>query len=72
MLGLIAGGVTLSLLNLTGMTMEEVRYWQYHFQRQRKDHFNKGVQDYLTKEETEILSHDEKLKGSGKSLDSIK
>jgi hypothetical protein len=34
-LGGIAGLVSLSILKLSGMSMEEVRYWQYQWKEDR-------------------------------------
>jgi hypothetical protein len=46
-LGIIAGGVTVGLLKLTGTSMDEVRYWQYKWRATRdqayKDGFELGV-----------------------------
>lgn len=39
-LGTIAGGVSLLILRSTGMTMEEVRYWQYKWRSHRDDTIN--------------------------------
>lgn len=36
-LGTVAGGVSLLVLRSSGMTMEEVRYWQYKWRSQRDD-----------------------------------
>lgn len=41
-LGTIGGGVSLLILNTTGMTMEEVRYWQYKWRSNRDDTINEG------------------------------
>lgn len=39
-LGTIGGGVSLLILKSTGMTMEEVRYWQYKWRSHRDDAIN--------------------------------
>ncbi|EFA10175.1 RPII140-upstream gene protein [Tribolium castaneum] len=71
-LGLIAGGATLGLLSLTGMSMDEVRYWQYHWQRERQNYTNKGIAEYLAKEEDEVVQHHNKRVGnSGKTLENV-
>lgn len=58
-LGSIGGIATSSLLNATGMTMEEVRYWNYKWSQSRSDSFNSAVKDQL-KEELEIISEQNK------------
>ncbi|KAF7282222.1 hypothetical protein GWI33_003022 [Rhynchophorus ferrugineus] len=36
-LGLVCGGITWGFLKLTGISIEETRYWQYQWRRTRKD-----------------------------------
>lgn len=41
-LGLIAGGLSIGLLKMTGTTMEEVRYWQYKWKNERTSAYKEG------------------------------
>lgn len=43
-LGVVAGGVTVGLLKLTGTTMEEVRYWQYKWRTHRSEAYKEGFE----------------------------
>lgn len=42
-LGGIAGGLSLLILNASGMSMEEVRYWQYKWRSQRDNDINEAL-----------------------------
>lgn len=42
-LGLFAGLVTTGLLKLSGITMEEARYWQYKWKVERQNTYNEGM-----------------------------
>jgi complex I assembly factor TIMMDC1 len=46
-LGGIAGGISLFILRSTGLTMEEVRYWQYKWRSSRDDAINEGHKSAL-------------------------
>lgn len=71
-LGTIGGLVTVGLLNLSGMSMEEVRYWNYKWKESRMNVENKTMKKYMEKEQMEILKlHNEKLGEAGNNLDSI-
>lgn len=41
-LGTVGGAVSLLILKATGMTMEEMRYWQYKWRSNRDDTINEG------------------------------
>lgn len=41
-LGTVGGAVSLLILKATGMTMEEMRYWQYKWRANRDDTINEG------------------------------
>lgn len=43
-LGVVAGGITVGLLKLTGTTMEEVRYWQYKWRADRHQAYRDGFE----------------------------
>jgi len=55
-LGTIAGAGTSALLSLTGMTMEEVRYWNYKWVQARSDSYDKEFKKHLEKEQMQILT----------------
>lgn len=69
-LGSIAGGVSLLILKSTGMTMEEVRYWQYKWRTSRDDTINEAM-----KAQTELdplhIHHDERFGTDKLSLNAI-
>ncbi|XP_023708484.1 RPII140-upstream gene protein isoform X3 [Cryptotermes secundus] len=68
-LGGIAGLVSLSILKFSGMTMEEVRYWQYQWKEDRTRHFLKSGKD---DESNALLAHhDERVGPHGISLESL-
>lgn len=50
-LGTIAGGLSLLILKSTGMTMEEVRYWQYKWRSSRDDAIQEGFRETFRKTE---------------------
>lgn len=54
-LGLLGGGLTNLLLGLTGMTMEEARYWQNHWQRERSRYIHRTAEEHRQKEENVLL-----------------
>lgn len=65
-LGIFAGLCTSGLLKLTGMDMNDVRYWQYKWREGRLDYKRESIQKYLENEEILILrehnkEHREKL-----------
>lgn len=68
-LGGIAGLVSLSILKLSGMSMEEVRYWQYQWKEDRNRRFFRGVKD--DENNTLLAHHDKKVGSSGESLESL-
>lgn len=46
-LGLVAGGISVGLLKLTGTSMEEVRYWQYKWKTDREQAYREGFDKSL-------------------------
>jgi hypothetical protein len=71
-LGFTAGCVTLGLMKLTGMSMDEVYYWQQHWEQERSDYVNKGISDYLAKEEGEVIQdHNRRVGNAGKILENL-
>lgn len=46
-LGGIAGGLSLLILNASGMSMEEVRYWQYKWRAQRDAHIHGAIKVFF-------------------------
>lgn len=54
-MGLIGGGLTNLLLGLTGMTMEEARFWQSNWQEERSRYHAKKLEEHRQKEENTLL-----------------
>lgn len=54
-LGLVGGGLTNLLLNLSGMTMDEARLWQNHWQEKRIRYNAKKMEEHREKEENILL-----------------
>lgn len=71
-LGGMAGGITLLILNTSGMTMEEVRYWQYKWKEERNKTIREAVIKQTKSEEDQILALHNEQNGPDKiSLDNI-
>lgn len=63
-LGTIAGGASLLILRSTGMTMEEVRYWQYKWRSNRDDAIRESQKSNMrgTEHEDELTNfHDSRV-----------
>lgn len=41
-LGIVSGGVSIGLIKLSGVTMEETRYWQYKWKTERIEAYKEG------------------------------
>lgn len=54
-LGTIAGGVSLLVLKTTGMSMEEVRYWQYKWRADRDDTINEAMKAQTKDERDQLM-----------------
>lgn len=68
-LGGVAGLISLGILKFSGMTMEEVRYWQYQWKEDRNRQFLKGGKD---DESNPLLArHDQRVGPHGRNLDSL-
>lgn len=71
-LGAVAGGLSLGLLKLAGISMEEVRYWQYKFHEERQEKFRKVIKEHKAKEDMEIFKEYSQRQSDAKhTLDSI-
>jgi len=71
-LGCICGAVTLGLLKLTGLSIEETRYWQYQWRQGRKEYYRKGMAEYLEKEDFAIIKiHNDEMGKEGRHIDNI-
>lgn len=55
-LGGVAGGSTLAILKLTGMTIDDVRERNSVFGKKRVEKFNEGVKDYMQRENLDIVN----------------
>jgi hypothetical protein len=54
------------------MSMDEVYYWQQHWEQERSDYVNKGISDYLAKEEGEVIQdHNRRVGNAGKILENL-
>lgn len=54
-LGSVGGIVTSYLLSLTGMSMQEVRYWNYKWLKARDDKFNEEFKKHIERDQMELL-----------------
>ncbi|KAF2885657.1 hypothetical protein ILUMI_20508 [Ignelater luminosus] len=70
-LGAIAGVITTSLLKLTGMSMEEVRYWNYKWAKARTDSYNREFGKHLEKESLLLLTEREARSGNLDNLEKV-
>jgi len=67
-LGTIAGGISMVILKSSGMTMEEVRYWQYKWRDQRDDNIQGAIATALADLRDPLIeNHDDHL-GDKKTL----
>jgi complex I assembly factor TIMMDC1 len=67
-IGGFAGVISLLVLNATGMTMEDMRYWQYKWREQRDDtleHVKKRSIEGTEHDDGHYAAHDDKV-GTGK------
>lgn len=69
-LGSFAGTITYTILSLTGMSMDEIRYWQYQWKEARKAPIINEIRRQKEKEELLIL-HNMKVGESGKNIENI-
>ena len=67
-LGTVAGGISVAILKSTGMTMEEVRYWQYKWRSTRDNDINDSFKKQLHDRYDMWDEHDKKI-GSASNLD---
>lgn len=71
-LGLVCGTTTYGLLSLTGMSMDQMRYWQNYLGKTRSEAFNKAVREEIETEELGVLKlHNDVIGDAGKSLDNL-
>lgn len=71
-LGTIGGAVSLLILRSTGMTMEEVRYWQYKWRSNRDDAINDSFKFQMKSTEFHdplMELHDQKPEVTAAKLD---
>lgn len=73
-LGIFAGGASLGVMKLSGTSMEEVRYWQYKWHKQRIDLEQAGYAKQAQSENPNpLLDAHHELVGEGNiTLDAIK
>ncbi|PSN37424.1 RPII140-upstream protein [Blattella germanica] len=72
-LGGIAGLASLGILKMTGMTMEEVRYWQHEWKTNREKRFRKGdnTEDVLLKHHDMLVAASPKSENAQEENDPI-
>lgn len=72
LLGTVAGSVSLLILRSTGMTMEEVRYWQYKWREDRDNTINAARRMQTSQEADPLMNfHDSVISESNATLDNI-
>ncbi|KAL1495097.1 hypothetical protein ABEB36_010568 [Hypothenemus hampei] len=71
-LGLTCGLTSLGLLKLTGLSLEEARYWQNKWSDDRTAYIRKGLtQQYENKDIAVLKLHDEEVGEAGKTLENL-
>lgn len=70
-LGGLGGTASLLLLNLSGTSMEEVRYWQYKWKTNREKAINEANRKHQPLEDPLLESHDEQVGNSNLSLENL-
>lgn len=70
-LGTVAGSCTYALLSLTGMTMQDVRYWSNKWQDARKYHYQELLVSDENKERQKLLNERDQMLESEKDLHSF-
>ncbi|XP_018333781.1 RPII140-upstream gene protein [Agrilus planipennis] len=68
-LGAIGGSCTLALLKLSGMTMEETRYWQNKWKSPRLEKYKKEYRKFLAEEDHQLIKERDAKFKSGEGLD---
>lgn len=70
-LGTVAGAATLLILKTTGMTMEEARYWQYEWRRNRDDAINDSFKTAIkgSEQDEPMFGEHDKMFAKSNSLD---
>lgn len=59
-MGALAGLCTTGLMKLTGMTMNDIRYWQYKWRESKMELKNKAIARQLEEEKLVLLKDHEK------------
>lgn len=71
-LGLVCGCLTQGILKLSGMSMEEARYWQYHWKQGKTEYWKKGVKEYMEKDEFAVIKlHNLEIGEEGKNIENL-
>ncbi|XP_060529420.1 RPII140-upstream gene protein [Cylas formicarius] len=70
--GLVCGVITHGILSVFGMSMDDMRYWQYQLKESRSDYIRKGMREYLDKENLAVIKmHDDQVGEAGKHIDNV-
>lgn len=68
-LGLICGGATLGILKVSGLSMEEARYWQYKWKDGPTEYVRKGREKYKETQDFPVVKlHNDEVGEAGKSI----
>nr|CAD7200377.1 unnamed protein product [Timema douglasi] len=71
-LGGLAGGLSLAILNITGTSMDDVRYWQYKWKQERVKQEQKTFKTYEERKDFPLLKHhNEKIGPAGETLTAL-
>lgn len=71
-LGTFAGSITVLLLKLAGVSMQDVKETHYKLFTKREDSERHMMQEYMRKEQISILTdHDDRIGDAGKTLEAL-
>ncbi|XP_050300288.1 RPII140-upstream gene protein [Anthonomus grandis grandis] len=71
-LGLVCGVTTLGILKLSGLSLQEARYYQYRWLESRNEAVKKGLASYMEKDDFAVIKmHNDEVGEAGKSLDNL-
>lgn len=71
-LGTFAGSITVLLLKLSGVSMEDVKQLHYRLYNQREEAERHSLLEYMRKEQLQILTeHDDNVGDAGNTLDAL-
>ncbi|XP_059612476.1 RPII140-upstream gene protein [Phlebotomus argentipes] len=72
LLGTVGGVVSLSILKVSGMSMEEVRYWQHKWKVDRDTKISKNIPGHMSSDKDLYMeAHIERVGGDASNLDHV-